>query len=552
MSYNHFTFHWLFILLPIAGISQNMNLRINEIVATNATGQLDEFLEFEDWVEIFNPAGNPVTNLGGYYISDNPDSLTKWMIPGNDPALTSIIPGGFLSIWIDDDYNNAVSQGANHNAGFMLSREGEIFLLTAPDGVTVIDSITYPVMATDISYGRTCDGCDSWQYFNNTTFEASNQEILNNHLVFINEVQIVNSSTYDDAQNEFDPWIELYNPNNFQVNVAGYSLTIDGNPAPWQIPASNPIRTVIPAGGFILLWCDNDVLDGADHAPLSLPMAGSISLTGPVGSMVIDSYAYSNVPDNSSYGRINDGALSSMIFAFPTPTVSNELVIIQPEGVIINEILSANQMGILDEFGELEDWIELYNPGNTPINVGGYYLSDDPLIRDKWLIPSSSPDSTTIPAQGWMLFWADNDEIQGIRHAGFRLSNNGEYLSISGPDGFTLADEIEWGYMAPDTSLGRSFDASNDWILFPVPTPDATNGQAIAIFETPSAALTIFPNPASTCIYLSHPSSVEVYNVYGQEIFSGNSVRQIDVSDWSSGNYLIRAGDQGVYKFVIE
>ena len=547
---------YYFILLtlffPVSTFSQNFNLRINEILASNQTGQLDEFLEYDDWVEIYNPSGNPVTNLGGYFISDDPDSLTKWMIPGNDPALTSIIPGGFLSIWIDDDYDNVVSQGANHNAGFMLSGEGETFLLTAPDGVTVIDSITYPVMANDISYGRTCDGCNTWQYFNNTTFESSNQEILNNHLVFINEVQVVNTSTYDDAQNEFDPWIELYNPNNFQVNVAGYSLTISGNAQSWQIPATHPIRTVIPAGGFILIWCDNDISDGADHAPLTLSNSATIILNGPVGGANIDSYAYSNIPDNASYGRVNDGALSSMVFTIPTPTVSNQLVIIQPEAVVINELLSANQNGIVDEFGELEDWIELYNPGNAPVNVGGYYLSDDPLIRNKWMIPTTNPDSTTIPAQGWLLFWADNDEAQGVRHAGFRLSNNGEYLSISGPDGYTLADEIEWGYIAPDTSFGRSFDASTEWILFPSPTPNATNGSAIAVNEIIPDGLKVYPNPARDRIFLSNNSSVAVFNLVGEQVYSSNSASQIDVSSWPLGCYMLRVGEQGVYKIIVQ
>lgn len=540
------------LIVHINLLAQNFNLRINEIVTSNQTGQLDEFLEYEDWVEIYNPPGNPVTNLGGYFISDDPDSLTKWMIPGNDPALTSLIPGGFLAIWIDDDFNNATSQGANHNAGFMLSSEGETFLLTAPDGVTVIDSITYPLMTSDISYGRTCDGCSSWQYFNNTTFESSNQEILNNHLVFINEVQVVNTSTYDDAQNEFDPWIELFNPNSFQVNVAGYTLSIDGNSLAWQVPSTNPIRTVIPAGGFILIWCDNDIIDGVDHAPLSLFNTGSITLNGPVGNANIDTYSYSNIPNNASYGRVNDGAISSMVFTNPTPTVSNQLVIIQPDVIVINELLPANQNGIVDEFGELEDWIELYNPGNSPINVGGYYLSDDPLVRNKWIIPTSNPDSTTIPAQGWLLFWADNDEAQGVRHAGFRLSNNGEYLSISGPDGYTLADEIEWGYIAPDTSLGRSFDASPEWILFPIPTPNASNGTAIAVNEIIADGLKVYPNPARDRIFLSNASYVAVFNLLGEKVFDDTSASQIDVSALPSGCYMLRVGKLGVYKILVE
>ncbi|MFM7730490.1 MAG: lamin tail domain-containing protein, partial [Flavobacteriales bacterium] len=90
------------VLNAFVGMSQNSNLRINEIVASNQAGQFDEFLEYDDWVEIYNPSGSPITNLAGYYISDDPDSLDKWMIPFDDPGLTTVLPNGFLVIWIDD------------------------------------------------------------------------------------------------------------------------------------------------------------------------------------------------------------------------------------------------------------------------------------------------------------------------------------------------------------------------------------------------------------------------------------------------------------------
>ncbi|MFM7814388.1 MAG: hypothetical protein ACKO66_07715, partial [Flavobacteriales bacterium] len=81
-------------MLSTGLVAQNINLRVNEIMASNRAGQFDEFLEYDDWVEIYNPPGNPITNLAGYYISDNPDSLTKWMIPATDPGLTTILPNG--------------------------------------------------------------------------------------------------------------------------------------------------------------------------------------------------------------------------------------------------------------------------------------------------------------------------------------------------------------------------------------------------------------------------------------------------------------------------
>jgi hypothetical protein len=536
----------IFIALAFSSMGQNMNLRINEIIASNQAGQMDDFFENDDWVEIYNPPGSGITNLAGYYISDDPDSLDKWQIPADDAGVTTVLPNNFIVFWIDDDYGNNTPQGADHNAGFTLSADGETFLLTAPDGVTIIDSVTYPVMAPDISWGRTCDGCDSWQYFNNVTFDDNNVEIHNTDLLFINEVQTNNVSTYDDPEHEFEQWFEIYNPNNFQVNIADYYLSVNGNPLQWQIPASAPYRTVIPAGGFTLIWCDNDTQDDVNHAPFNLNTAGgTIVMTGPDGTSAVDSYTYGSIPQDVSYGRQTDGSPVSINFSIPTPTVTNSLVIVQPQNIVINEVLTANQNDLTDNVGELEDWIELYNPNNFDVNVGGYYMSDDPLVRNKWKIPTDFPDSVIVPANGWLLFWADADQEQGVLHAGFRLSNNGEYLSLTGPDGYTLADEIEWGYIAPDTSLGRQTDGSENWILFTGTTPEASNNNGtIGISETLENKLSVYPNPTNGIIRFSESKNVQVFNVTGHLLTMVNKTYWIDLTDFESGMYLIR-DDEG-------
>jgi Lamin Tail Domain/Secretion system C-terminal sorting domain len=531
--------------------SQNLNLRINEILTRNRTIQMDDFFEYDDWIEIYNPPGSAITNLAGYYLSDNPDSLTKWQIPADDAGVTTVLPNNFIAFWIDNDYDNLNSQGPSHNAGFSLDSDGEMILLTAPDGTTIIDSTSFPEMAPDVSWGRSCDGCPQWQYFNHVTFEDNNIEIQNNSLLFINEVQAINASTYDDLESEFDPWIEIYNPNNFQVNAANYSISINGETL-WTIPNTRPVRTVIPPGGFLLIWCDNDITDDVNHSPLELLTAGaSIQLNGPDGTTAIDSYSYPAAVIDHSWGRASDGASASIDFSSPTPTVTNQLIVIQPANVVINELLTANQTGITDNVGELEDWIEIYNPTNTPINLGGYYLSDDPEVRNKWVIPSAFPDSVTVPAQGWLLFWADADVEQGVRHADFRLSNNGEYLSLAGPDGYTLADEIQWNYIAPDTSLGRLTDGSEEWVLFIVSTPDASNNQGtINVLENTTSDVTAYPNPAQGMVYFNKPVNAIILDISGKTIGSINNDCAITASNWAPGIYFVRLSNGSTIRII--
>jgi hypothetical protein len=524
-------------------------LKINEIIASNSAGQMDDFFETDDWIEIFNPPGNPITNLAGYYLSDDPLDLMKWQIPATNAGITTVLPNNFLVIWCDND----PAQGENHNGNFTLSADGETVLLTAPDGTTIIDQVTYPQCASDISYGRVCDGCADWMFFNNVTFDDNNSEIHPTDALYINEVQTQNTSYFADLQGEYDQWFEIYNPNNFQVNLGGYYVGVNGDALQWQIPSDNPYRTVVPALGYLLIWCDNDVTDDSNHAPFSLNTSGGlITLTGPDATTTSNTYSYLSMNANESYGRQNDGSANSIVFSAPTPTVSNQLVFLDSPVLYINELLSANTSDLTDNVGELEDWFEIYNPNNFDVNIGGYYFSDNIENPTKWRVPTDYPDSVTVEAQSWLLFYADDDAEQGVLHATFRLSNNAETLRFYTPDGFTLIDHITWMGMDPDTTLGRLTDGSTTWVYFTETTPDATNnGANIEVNEVAKNNWSLYPNPASHFIQLSQAQNVRIYNANGQLIRPYKNVQTIALSDFAEGLYFITSEDGRSLSFVV-
>lgn len=85
----------------------------------------------------------------------------------------------------------------------------------------------------------------------------------------------------------------------------------------------------------------------------------------------------------------------------------------QLRGVIfINEFMASNASTVIDENGDYDDWIELFNTADSVVNLGGMYLTDDISVRTKWKIPD-----TTIAAGGFLLFWADKEvnEVPCIR-----------------------------------------------------------------------------------------------------------------------------------------
>ena len=55
--------------------------------------------------------------------------------------------------------------------------------------------------------------------------------------------------------------------------------------------------------------------------------------------------------------------------------------------VVINEFLASNLISVQDEYGDYDDWIELFNPTEDPLILSGYYLSDDMGNLNKWVFP---------------------------------------------------------------------------------------------------------------------------------------------------------------------
>lgn len=151
-------------------------LFINELMASNDAYMTDPNGEYDDWFELYNP--NPTAiDLAGWYCTDNPTQLAKYQF--HPDSTTAIVPAhGWLLVWADSQ----PEQGDLHT-NFSLSGGGEYLALVAPDGVGVVDSITFAAQAPDTSLGRATDGGEPWVTFADPTPGASN------NATFIAELQ---------------------------------------------------------------------------------------------------------------------------------------------------------------------------------------------------------------------------------------------------------------------------------------------------------------------------------------------------------------------------
>jgi spore coat protein CotH len=221
-------------------------------------------------------------------------------------------------------------------------------------------------------------------------------------------------------------------------------------------------------------------------------------------------------------------------------------------GVVINEIMASNNSGASDEASEYEDWIELYNNNVEPIDLSGFYLTDNLLNLPKWEIPAG----TVIPGNGYIIFWADEDSAQGDRHCNFKLSALGESLMLLDAS-LSLIDSLNFGVQNSNIALARVPNGTGNFMnqgeTFASNNNNAPNG--ISTFS--EAQFIVYPNPANDQIRILNGNSngnseFYLFNTIGQELFKGSLSNEtfINTSNLSSGVYFLKIGVQ-TQRFVI-
>lgn len=172
------------------------------------------------------------------------------------------------------------------------------------------------------------------------------------------------------------------------------------------------------------------------------------------------------------------------------------------EAIVINEVLA-------NSTGGSGDWIELYNSTGTPINIGGWFLSNDPLDLDKYQLSAG----TSVPANGYLILTQQDDF--GSR---FTLSELGDDLFLTSFAGSALGgyrEGVDFGASAPGITFGRFTKSTGgtDFVPMSAPTQGAANAQPLV---GPVVMTEIMYHPAGT-----GAEFIELQNLTGADINVG-------------------------------
>lgn len=232
-----------------------------------------------------------------------------------------------------------------------------------------------------------------------------------------------------------------------------------------------------------------------------------------------------------------------------------DLITTLPGEIVINEFLSLNQNDTVDENGQHEDWIELYNTTDSVLSLYGLYLTDDFSNPMKFAFP----EAITIQPHGFLIIWADEDSTTtSYLHCNFKLSGNGEELMLSDIVG-TLHDSLSFGPQATDISIGRCPDGTGEMIALPNTTFNSSNCESgISKFIGQSSEIAVFPNPAGDVLNIVIPvaqkeEEIHIYNVLNEIFYIGFLFDHIliDTSEWPSGIYFVVLNHRTQAKVII-
>lgn len=191
---------------------------------------------------------------------------------------------------------------------------------------------------------------------------------------------------------------------------------------------------------------------------------------------------------------------------------------LKAQQLFINEFMASNSYTIADDNGDFEDWIELYNQGNSAVNLAGYGLSDDLTEPFRWVFPP-----VNLQPGSYLLIWASGKDrrVPGSPlHTNFSISAGGEFLLLTNPSGQRV-DEVSPVPVPNSISYGRQPDGSEDLFFFSQPTPGNINNNNAYLGVVPDPVFSqvsgFFTEPFELTISKSDPNSTVFYTLNGSE-----------------------------------
>ena len=275
---------------------------------------------------------------------------------------------------------------------------------------------------------------------------------INTGKLIINEVMLINNNTIIDKYGKYSDYIELYNGNDYDINLYGYFLTDDMKETrKWSFP-----DVTIKANDYMIIFASGkDNIEDELHANFKLDSSGeTVALSNSDAKVISKVYVKESMKD-TSYGFNGE---KYVYYYNGTPGKENTGDYVDEPirevksdyKLAITEYMTNNLSYKLSYDKKYYSLIEIHNEDDKDINLKGFYLSDKEDNITKYTFPD-----VTIKKDEYIIVYAsglDNNLNKEI-HTNFKLNNNDGILILSSPNK-ALISKVKLEKLEENTSFG--------------------------------------------------------------------------------------------------
>lgn len=409
-------------------------LYINEIMPSNKYTLLDNYDNNSDYIELYNGYDYDI-NLEGYQLSDKDSNNDIWEFPN------IVIPSKSYLLVYASGLNKCDENICHTN--FKLSSSGETVTLSNPSN-KILSKIKYEKVDSDISYGYNGNkyvyyyvgtpGIENYGEYSDTSILRS----LSDTKLSITEYTNNNSSILG-VNNKYYSLIELYNDEDYDINLDGYHLT-DNSSNPNKATFTN---LIIPSKSYMTIYLTNEEID-KPKIDINLDTTDKELLLINNKNEIVDQIRIEALPTNMVASLYNNTWLYSYINTFNNPNKnigSTDILseVINDKKIIITEVSN--------------NAVELKNITNSDINLINYSLSGNSSGNKK------ITTNTIIKANSYLVLYENN--------LGFKISSTNETISLYDTEN-RLLDRFVSGKLTDNTSYG--LNNNNERVIYSVKT----------------------------------------------------------------------------------
>jgi len=327
--------------------------------------------------------------------------------------------------------------------------------------------------------------------------------------LIISEVMPVNTYTIKDINNRYSDYIEIYNGNDYDIDLTGYYLSDDSfDTKKWQFPDN----TIIPKYSYLVIYASSNNLSETElHTNFKLDSSGEVvTLSNPKGKSISKIF-YSESLADTSYGILDN---EYVYFYNGTPGMGNNSEysegpikkINSDISLLITEYIINNISSYKSKLGTYDSVIEIYNDEDNDIDLTGYYLTNNSNNLTKYKFP----DDTIIKSKSYMVVVMSgaNKIIDGEIHTNFELTNDDSIVILS--DKYhNIINQVIINKLSNNISYGLY---ENSWHYYNYPTIGYKNTSNY--IEELTSVKDIVINEVSAL----NPEAIELKNITNRDI----------------------------------